>query len=405
MSSNRYNVLMVGGRDHTFTRLKELGLRYSAFQKRKLMTPHLTENAERIFMLDYEDVNLCVAIAAVAHERDPFDAVFSFAEYGFLSAARIAETLELPSNCQTGPVMRSRNKRIMREVMDAAGMQNIPFSRVATIGDIRSFVREHGESVVKPAEGGGSEGVYFVNPETDFERALTHALQVERNEILIEKFIPGPEYSVESMSVDGRHHILTMTEKTTTGAPYFIECGHVQPARLSDEVYTAVAQKVSNLLDVLGYQTGPAHTEVKLHEGTIYIIETQTRNGGDQIWELTLATTGIDLFKETFTTIMGLGTAAPQPTAKAMAIRYIMAIGMTLSDVSGVDRASSAEYVCRVEMNAKIGHRYPSVPSAETRIGYVLASGADAEQALANSERAAAEISLSGTSVPETDPT
>ncbi|MFS4583594.1 ATP-grasp domain-containing protein [Phaeobacter sp. C3_T13_0] len=394
MSELARNILMIGGRDHTFVRVGEMGLRYSAMQIRAHLTDHLLDHAEAVLITDYEDIYSSIALARALHQKTPFDAVFSFSEYGFLTAAYIAEALDIPSNCQVPTVQLTRNKRQMREALQAHGIADVPFAQVRSADDIAAFVATYGDCIIKPAEGGGSEGVYFVDATTDIETALSHALQVGREELIAEAFIPGPEYSVETMSVAGEHRVLAITEKTTSGAPYFIESGHVQPAALSTEAEVVITARVQVLLDAVGYQTGPAHTEMKLNDGAAYVIETQTRNGGDQIWELTLETTGADVFKETFAAILGLEYCARPPAAPAMAIRYMLAQDQTLDEITGLDSAAKAEGVARVHSSAKPGTRYDAVLSAASRVAYVLARGDSREQALAHAEAAVAQIEL-----------
>ena len=51
------------------------------------------------------------------------------------------------------------------------------------------------------------------------------------NAVIAEAVLSGDEFSVEAISVDGRHEILAITGKLTTGEPEFVELGHWQPAR------------------------------------------------------------------------------------------------------------------------------------------------------------------------------
>ncbi|MFW8637423.1 ATP-grasp domain-containing protein [Cribrihabitans pelagius] len=394
MSDKKPHILLVGGRDHTFSRIPEMGLTYSALQCRAHLTDHLLDNARTVVVTDYEDTEASLALARALHGATPFDAVFSFAEYGFLTAARIAGALDVPSNCQIEPVRLTRNKLLMRERLSALGIGDVPFARIESAADIAAFAAQHGDCIVKPAEGGGSEGVHFIGPGTDPDAALAHALDAGRAELIAEKFIPGPEYSVETMSAEGRHRVLAVTEKTTTGAPYFIESGHVQPAALDAQARARVEAKVCRLLDAMGYRCGPAHSEVKIHDGEVHVIETQTRNGGDQIWELTLETTGADVFKETFAAVLGLDHTPGQPAAPAMAIRYVLARDRTLNAITGLDSAAAAEGVARVHSSAKPGRHYGAVLSADSRVAYVLARGSSRDEALARAEAAAARIEM-----------
>ncbi len=50
--------------------------------------------------------------------------------------------------------------------------------------------------------------------------------------VIIEEFLEGKEVSVEVMVIEGNVHILQITDKLTTIAPYFVEMGHSQPSNL-----------------------------------------------------------------------------------------------------------------------------------------------------------------------------
>lgn len=47
---------------------------------------------------------------------------------------------------------------------------------------------------------------------------------------IIEEYIEGAEYSVETISYQGTHTLLAITKKYTTGNPHYIEVGHLEPA-------------------------------------------------------------------------------------------------------------------------------------------------------------------------------
>ena len=392
--TNRHRVLIIGGRDHTFERLTEMEIEYVVFQWASLVSEFLLENAEQLWVGDYEDLNKVLPIARVMHQYRPFDAVISFAEYGFWPAAQIAKALEITSNCQSEVVILTRDKLAMRQRMDQAGLDNIPYRMVLNEAELADFIDKYGESIVKPCGGGGSEGVTFVDANTYLPAVFSRANEVGRGSVLVEKFVGGDEYSVETISRNGEHEVAAITAKITTGAPYFVECGHFQPAQLSKQIQDSIQAAVTDLLTVVGYQTGPAHTEVKVEHGRVYIIETQIRNGGDQIWELTLNTCGIDLFKETFASLFELPTPIRTSRSPAQAILFLTPNNLTVTSLEGVDAASRAAGVERVSISAKIGQRFDEINHSGTRAGYVLASGQDSNDALDKARKAIALIEI-----------
>ena len=64
-----------------------------------------------------------------------------------------------------------------------------------------------------------------------------------RKKAIIEEYIDGDEFSAESISYRGNHTVLTITRKQTTGAPHFIETGHIQPAGLNEEMTSKVEKR------------------------------------------------------------------------------------------------------------------------------------------------------------------
>lgn len=124
---------------------------------------------------------------------------------------------------------------------------------------------------------------------------------------IIEEFVTGREISVEGISFEGNHTILQITDKVTTGAPFFVELEHHQPSSLSDEIKDKVKQIVLNALDALHIQYGASHSELKIDEdGNIRVIEIGARMGGDFIGSnLVQLSTGYDFVKGVIDVALG----------------------------------------------------------------------------------------------------
>jgi len=71
--------------------------------------------------------------------------------------------------------------------------------------------------------------------------------------------VPGrPEFSVETLSAEGKHAVLAVTGKHTSGPPHFVEVGHDLPAELEHREYEAVTAAAIGVLDAIGYRWGAA---------------------------------------------------------------------------------------------------------------------------------------------------
>ncbi|MFJ7727904.1 acetyl-CoA carboxylase biotin carboxylase subunit family protein [Neobacillus sp. NPDC097160] len=139
--------------------------------------------------------------------------------------------------------------------------------------------------IIKPVDRSGSRGIYKVEKYDDIEYAIQNAKYVSfTDRVLVEEYVEGKEFSIEYISKNGLHKFLQITEKFTTGSPYFIERGHLSPARLSDDKKKEIRDIVEKSLNALKVKNGASHSEVKItSDGEVKIIEIAARMGGDFI--------------------------------------------------------------------------------------------------------------------------
>ena len=191
------------------------------------------------------------------------------------------------------------NKYLMRQCFMENAVPSPKFSRVTPSGafDIKGF---EFPLIVKPTDRSGSKGVEKVLDPINLDAAVKRAQEVSfKHEAIIEEFVTGREISVESISYKGVHYILQITDKVTTGAPFFVELEHHQPSSLPEEIKDRVRQIVLQALDALHIQYGASHSELKITEdGDIKVIEIGARMGGDFIGSnLVQLSTGYDFLK------------------------------------------------------------------------------------------------------------
>tara|TARA_R110001583_G_scaffold38005_2_gene123035 strand:+ start:880 stop:2028 length:1149 start_codon:yes stop_codon:yes gene_type:complete len=197
------------------------------------------------------------------------------------------------------------NKHLMRNVLKE---NNIPIPEFVYINESIIFEPVYFPIIVKPIDRSGSRGITLVEDNAGIKSAIEFAYAESfSKEILIEQFITGREFSVESISFKGKHEILQITEKFTTGSPDFIEKGHICPARVTEAEKASIFDVVYKLLDAVCLSNGASHTELKINEnGDVYIIEIGSRMGGDYIGsDLVLNSTGFDFTKAVLAIALG----------------------------------------------------------------------------------------------------
>ncbi|MBR2592670.1 MAG: ATP-grasp domain-containing protein, partial [Oscillospiraceae bacterium] len=258
--------------------------------------------------------------------RIGIDAVVTIgSDHAMLTVSHVAAALSLPCNSPEA-VRNSTDKHAMRLAFEK---NHDPSPKSILVNDIHDISVDslHFPVIVKPLDRSGSRGITkLIGPEHLEEAIETAKACGFQKQALIEEFAEGAEYSVESISWQGKHTILAVTEKFTTGSPHFIETGHLEPAGLSEQLKEKVSRTVTHALDSLGITMGAGHSEVKIDDrGEIRIIEIGGRMGGDLIGsDLVPLSIGYDFVKAVIDCALGV---KPEPFVlteqKAAGVRFL----------------------------------------------------------------------------------
>ena len=302
-----------------------------------------------------------------------------------LAAAVAADALGIPSN-PVEAVRTAHNKALTRQAVKRHGVPQPPWRLCGSLDDVVAFRNSLAGApiVVKPVTGAGSAGVRLIRNDADLRAAWDSLaglkwwalLDNPESAVIAEAVLSGSEFSVEAMSVDGRHEIVAITGKLTTGEPEFVELGHWQPAELRSDQLDAVVNRTVEILDAIGHRTGPSHTEVMVDGLDVGLIETHTRFGGDQIWEATQLTTGRHFATETIFALLGRPAPEPGDRHGAAAIRKLD--WAYPEHIDGIERR---EGVLRVSRPSR--HRpedITAIGDSSDITGYVLTVGDDVRE-------------------------
>lgn len=240
-------------------------------------------------------------------------------EIGIEGITSIASDAAVPTICYVADEMHltgnpyhdvsiTTNKYKMRQRLVEKGIPSPQFAMAKANPSLSGF---RFPLIVKPTDRSGSRGVTKVFAIEEISSAVKRAMgESFDNEAIIEEFISGREISVESISWQGQHFVIAITDKVTTGDPYFVELQHHQPAELNVEMQDKVKAQTVKALDALEIKAGASHSEFKItQDGDIYAIEIGARMGGDFIGsDLVRLSTGYDFLKAVIEVAMGAFT-------------------------------------------------------------------------------------------------
>lgn len=162
--------------------------------------------------------------------------------------------------------------------------------------------------IVKPTDRSGSRGVKRIENLSELKDAVERAKEESfTHQAIIEEYISGSEVSVESITWQGKHTILAITDKVTTEEPYFVELEHHQPSQLSSEIQYKIKAETLKALSALNVRYGASHSEFKVTtSGEVFAIEVGARMGGDFIGShLVQLSTGYDFVKAVIDVALG----------------------------------------------------------------------------------------------------
>ena len=201
---------------------------------------------------------------------------------------------------------RSTNKHLMRTCFKENGDPSPKSVLVEKLEDI-DLSQISFPLIVKPLDRSGSRGITEVFEASELSDAIERAkAEGFEKKALVEELITGEEFSVECISWKGEHRLLAVTKKYTTGAPNYIETGHMEPAQISASTKELVRKTVYHALDSLGIQYGASHSEIMIDNGRIQIVEIGGRMGGDLIGsDLVKLSTGFDFVEGVINVAVG----------------------------------------------------------------------------------------------------
>lgn len=278
-----------------------------------------------------------------------------------------------------------RNKSNVRNMLKGTLLDTVPYVVNENIRTLLNDIEGMNFPVVaKPENDAGSNHVYICQNTEELWDAVNiisnlktnHVLQAMKGRTLIEQFILGREFSVEALSDASSTCVVAVTEKFTQGS---IEKAHLVPARISPKERESIINFVSVLHQKLGIRHAVTHTEIKLHDGLIGLIEINGRVGGDNIADLVRLTTGLDLFEAAL--LLSLGHSVEDIFTASGCVTESSASAMSIflfAPEDGYIRYKPSPY--KIERAFQEGSFVYRTTSNYTRLGsYIISSASPLE--------------------------
>lgn len=327
------------------------------------------------------------------HLAHPYQGIHTLFDPAVPFVAEAAELLGLPG-IDREAARAAQDKRVMRQRLAAAGLHVPRFVTLDDPGQWEAGLDLTFPVVVKPAGGVSSLGVTRADTPQCLKPVVDQVWQVAGNALIpvagvvIEEYLDGPEYVVESLAYRGEVTVLTIGYKGDPQGPYFEESVYRAPAPLPQAVADDIRREVVAAHAALGITDGPTHTELRLRGGlTPYLLEMAARVGGSGVSQYIVShVTGVDFAAQALRIAIGLppeplpaaGSAAmPEPVGAAG--NYIVQCGGSgrISAIRGLDEARAdprVDHVVQMLHPGDLVRPYPEFPGYPA---FVLSRHAD----------------------------
>lgn len=358
-----------------------------------------------VLLAEYQQSDGFLAAVTQLHARDPVRCVLPAREYSVEAVAAAAEALGLPGAGVCASLV-FRDKLDQLAACQRAGIAVPPFAEVTDARGVAAFAAQ-GPCVLKPANRQASLGVVILRPGDSPERAWRDCVTADegtqlahrslRSRYLVERYVPGPEYSVEALVVGGEIVFSNVTLKRVLPGRHPLESGHVVPAP-DDPGVARLPALMQDLVRAVGFGTGLLHGEWIVCDGTPVFVECAARPAGDWIFDLIELVMGVNLYGAAMYALAGeepLAGARGSARAPAAAVRFGIPDGPGIVErVSGVEIAAAMPGVVRVPQVRAVGDEIRSVDSSWSRLTAVIATGSDGTAAEAAAAAAVAQIAV-----------
>lgn len=238
------------------------------------------------------------------------------ADQVLLVVAQVSEMLGLPCYIGYKQAQDVSDKIRMKRIFKENGIPTTKYLELENL-DMNEISKLNYPLVVKPVDAYSSKGVRKAETEEELITYYNEAKAISRSGgVIVEEFFKGEEISVDAFVLNGKAHILSITnsEKVKDKDRFVIFRGRY-PADIPDTIRNQIEDVAQKIADSFGLVNSPLLVQL-LHNGmNISVLEFCARTGGNMKWLLIKNSCGVDVITATIDITLGL---VPDITPKKM---------------------------------------------------------------------------------------
>lgn len=371
---------------------RKLGLRVVLIYDEELECG--AEYVDEQLWFDPHDIHCAAHVIAALQTLKPLHGVITTDERAVPFTGAISEGLNLPGNSYEASYA-ARNKFIMRQRLSEHGVPCPVFAVARTLSAALSVSTERigFPLVLKPLFGTVSQGVLRVNNPSELQECFPIVKRVAqsydyfvrddqyRDCLLLEQYMEGREMALNGFISAGRiQWIGTLDKPKPLQGPTFEETILLTPSRESAEVLKEVFAMAERGISALGLRHGALHVELRLTADGPRILEIAARPIGGICGRAHTFCLGSDYYEMVVQNTLGDPVIVPHAEIRPAGVMMLPVprAGRFLS-VRGLNEARRVPGVSEVNIVVREGQVISTFPEQGYYIGFILASGATAD--------------------------
>ena len=240
--------------------------------------------ADKVYNIDVRDESTILTIA----RAECIDGVLTDqTDIAVRTVAFVAEKMGLPGiGYDTAKLFT--DKSLMRAKTQELGFPTIENTVATTMGEAQAFFKRcRGRAIIKPVDNQGSRGVYLIDSCRELEARFFRAMEYSpARQVIIEQYITGREFEVDSILVNGYEKTLMYADTDLYNIPnVFASKTRLYPSVAEKNTIEKLLKLNHDIVTEFGLSQGFTHNEYiqDSETGEIYLIEAAAKGGGSFI--------------------------------------------------------------------------------------------------------------------------
>lgn len=322
---------------------------------------------------------------SLAKEYNVDAVVTSGTDQPVFTAAKVAESIDIPFALSVSEARSVTNKKVMKELFI---YNNIPTNNFAVIDEtfkLDEISHLKGPFVIKPLDSQGQRGVLKFDSFDDIKNNFSKVLSFSRsNEILVEEYYPSDEITVSGWVCNGNPYILTVTDRVTyNNYPNIGICtAHNFPSKHFEKYHEEIVSISNKIVESFKIKNGPIYFQMLIGDKGIKVNEIACRLGGAYEDLFIPYLTGVDILQLLIDSSLGkaidegkLKKYSLENNFKLLSVQLLFSNSGTVSYITKADSINKLPGVIDCNYNISRGDKLAPITNATQRIGYAIISG------------------------------